>query len=67
MLLEFTPDPKQARTGSLMQWSYDEMGIITFSTELWNPELAAGIEGWRRGAEKYFAVCFFLEPAAKII
>ncbi|MDX2138788.1 MAG: M14 family metallopeptidase [Chloroflexota bacterium] len=40
---EFTPDPKQARTGSLMQWSYDEMGIITFSTELWNPELAAGI------------------------
>lgn len=40
---EFTPDPDQARTGSLMQWSYDEMGIITFSTELWNPELAAGI------------------------
>ncbi|MBI5670542.1 MAG: peptidase M14 [Chloroflexi bacterium] len=40
---EFTPDPTQARTGSLMQWSYDEMGIITFSTELWNPELAAGI------------------------
>ncbi|MFN8378082.1 MAG: hypothetical protein U0452_05365 [Anaerolineae bacterium] len=41
---EFTPDPSQARTGSLMQWSYDEMGIVTFSTELWNPELAAGIE-----------------------
>jgi hypothetical protein len=40
---EFTPDPKLARTGSLMQWSYDEMGIITYSTELWNPELAAGI------------------------
>jgi murein tripeptide amidase MpaA len=41
---EFTPDPDQPRTGSLMQWSYDEMGIITFSTELWNPELAAGLE-----------------------
>jgi hypothetical protein len=41
---EFTPDPDQPRTGSLMQWSYDEMGIITFSTELWNPELAAGID-----------------------
>jgi len=41
---EFTPDPSEPRTGSLMQWSYDEMGIITFSTELWNPELAAGIE-----------------------
>jgi murein tripeptide amidase MpaA len=40
---EFTPDPDQPRTGSLMQWSYDEMGIITFSTELWNPERAAGI------------------------
>ncbi|MBK8021074.1 MAG: peptidase M14 [Chloroflexi bacterium] len=41
---EFTPDPSQARTGSIMQWTYDEMGIITFSTELWNPEIAAGLE-----------------------
>ncbi len=41
---EFTTDPDKPRVGSLMQWSYDEMGIITFSTELWNPELAAGIE-----------------------
>ena len=40
---EFTTDPDKPRVGSLMQWSYDEMGIITFSTELWNPELAAGI------------------------
>ncbi|MBC7814116.1 MAG: peptidase M14, partial [Burkholderiales bacterium] len=40
---EFTPDPENPRTGSLMQWSYDELGIITFSTEIWNPELAAGI------------------------
>ena len=41
---EFTTDPDMPRVGSLMQWSYDELGIITFSTELWNPELAAGIE-----------------------
>ena len=41
---EFTTDPDQPRVGSLMQWAYDEFGIITFSTELWNPELAAGIE-----------------------
>lgn len=41
---EFTPDPSQARTGSMMQWSYDELGIITFSTELWNPEIAAGLQ-----------------------
>lgn len=40
---EFTTDPAQPRVGSLMQWSYDEFGVITFSTELWNPELAAGI------------------------
>jgi murein tripeptide amidase MpaA len=40
---EFTSDPKQPRVGSLMQWSYDEFGIITFSTELWNPEIAAGL------------------------
>lgn len=41
---EFTPEPDKPRVGSLMQWSYDELGIPTFSTELWNPELAAGIE-----------------------
>lgn len=40
---EFTSEPDKPRVGSLMQWSYDEMGILTFSTELWNPELAAGI------------------------
>jgi hypothetical protein len=40
---EFTTDPDKPRVGSLMQWSYDEMGILTFSTECWNPELAAGI------------------------
>ncbi|MEO0560681.1 MAG: M14 family zinc carboxypeptidase, partial [Chloroflexota bacterium] len=41
---EFTNDPDKPRVGSLMQWSYDEFGIITFSTELWNPELAAGVD-----------------------
>jgi murein tripeptide amidase MpaA len=40
---EFTNDPDKPRVGSLMQWSYDEMGIPTFSPEVWNPELAAGI------------------------
>lgn len=41
---EFTNDPDKPRVGSLMQWSYDEFGIITFSTELWNPMTTAGIE-----------------------
>ena len=27
---EFTTDPDQPRVGSLMQWTYDEFGIITF-------------------------------------
>ena len=40
---EFTAEPDQPRVGSLMQWTYDEMGIVTFSTECWNPELAANI------------------------
>jgi murein tripeptide amidase MpaA len=40
---EFTSEPDKPRVGSLMQWSYDEMGIVTFSTECWNPEKAAGI------------------------
>jgi murein tripeptide amidase MpaA len=40
---EFTSGPDKPRVGSLMQWSYDEMGIVTFSTELWNPERAAEI------------------------
>ncbi|MFC1960063.1 M14 family metallopeptidase [Chloroflexota bacterium] len=40
---EFTVDPDKPRVGSLMQWTYDEMGIITFSTECWNVELAAGV------------------------
>jgi len=39
---EFTSEPDKPRVGSLMQWSYDEMGIVTFSTECWNPEKAAG-------------------------
>ena len=41
---EFTTDPDKPRVGSLMQWSYDELGVVTFSTELWNPELAAGLD-----------------------
>jgi murein tripeptide amidase MpaA len=41
---EFTSEPDKPRVGSLMQWSYDEMGILTFSPECWNPEKAAGFE-----------------------
>jgi hypothetical protein len=41
---EFTPDKTKARRGGLMDWTYEEMGIISFGTELWDLERAAGVE-----------------------
>ena len=40
---DFTPDKSKARHGSLMDWVYEEMGIICFSTELWDMERTAGV------------------------
>lgn len=40
---EFTPDKSKARHGSLKDWVYEEMGIICFSTELWDLERTAGV------------------------
>ncbi|AXC48419.1 peptidase M14 [Paracoccus suum] len=39
---EFTPDKSKVRHGSLKDWVYEEMGIICFSTELWDIETEAG-------------------------
>lgn len=39
---EFTPDKTKIRRGGLMDWTYGEMGIISFATELWDVESAAG-------------------------
>lgn len=41
---DFTPDKSKARHGSLKDWVYEEMGIICFSTELWDLERTAGVE-----------------------
>lgn len=41
---DFTPDKSKVRHGSLKDWVYEEMGIICFSTELWDIEIAAGVE-----------------------
>jgi murein tripeptide amidase MpaA len=41
---EFTPDKSKPRRGGLMDWTYEEMGIISFGTELWDLEKAAGAE-----------------------
>ena len=40
---DFTPDKSKARHGSLKDWVYEEMGIICFSTELWDMERTAGV------------------------
>jgi len=41
---DFTPDKTKARRGGLMDWTYEEMGIISFGIELWDLERAAGVE-----------------------
>jgi hypothetical protein len=41
---DFTPDKTKARHGSLKDWTYEEMGIISFSPELWDVETEAGVE-----------------------
>jgi len=33
---EFTDDKSTPRTGSFMEWAFEQLGIITFSTELWD-------------------------------
>jgi hypothetical protein len=40
---EFTPDKTKARHGTLTDWTYEEMGIISFGTELWDLERTAGV------------------------
>lgn len=40
----FTPDKSKPRRGGLMDWTYEEMGIISLATEVWDLEKAAGVE-----------------------
>lgn len=39
---EYTSDKSQALKGVFMDWLYEHMGIITFSTELWDASVRAG-------------------------
>jgi hypothetical protein len=41
---DFTPSTLTPRGGMLTDWSYEELGILSFTMELWNPFTAAGIE-----------------------
>jgi len=39
---DYTTDKSRALKGVLMDWLYEHMGIITFSTELWDASVRAG-------------------------
>jgi murein tripeptide amidase MpaA len=41
---DFTPDKSKPRHGGLMDWTYEQMGIISFGVELWDLEKEAGVE-----------------------
>lgn len=41
---EFTPDKSKPRYGGLMDWTYEQMGIVSFGTEVWDLEREAGVE-----------------------
>jgi len=43
ILEDFRYDPKTAIGGSGSDWGYDQVGLISWTTEFWNPLKAAGI------------------------
>lgn len=40
----FKYDPKQAITGSVHDWLYEQLGVITWTTEFWSPQREAGLD-----------------------
>lgn len=43
ILEDFRYDPKSSIGGSGSDWAYDQVGLISWTTEFWNPLQAAGI------------------------
>ena len=41
---DFKYDLKQTEGGASDDWAYDHLGLFAWTTELWNPQKAAGIE-----------------------
>jgi murein tripeptide amidase MpaA len=41
---DFTPDKSKARHGGLMDWTYEQMGIVSLGVEVWDVETEAGVE-----------------------
>lgn len=44
ILEDFRYDPKSTIGGSGSDWAYDQVGVISWTTEFWNPMRTAGIE-----------------------
>jgi murein tripeptide amidase MpaA len=44
ILEDFRYDPKSTIGGSGSDWAYDQVGVISWTTEFWNPMKAAGID-----------------------
>jgi hypothetical protein len=40
---EFTEDPRRLYAGMLVDWAYDHLGLLSFSTELWSLGLHLGL------------------------
>lgn len=49
----FAYDPKQGITGDIHDWLYDQLGLITWTTEFWSPQRQAGLDvqpiAWLQG------------------
>jgi murein tripeptide amidase MpaA len=44
---DFKYDPKTSITGASDEWTYDHLGIFSWTTEFWSPIRAAGITGFK--------------------
>lgn len=40
----FAYDPKQGITGDVHDWLYEQLGLITWTTEFWSPQHEAGLD-----------------------
>lgn len=51
---DFTTNPRKLYSGMLVDWAYDHLGVMTFSTELWNLGKLIGLERADKPLDFYF-------------
>lgn len=51
---EFLTDKRNPHGGLLLDWAYDHLGLVTYSTELWSLGLHVGLERAKQPLEFYF-------------